>query len=399
MVSVSLTAPSQTVARRRRVAFIINSLSGGGAERVMCTLLRASGVERGEYDITLILLDRESPAYEVPGWVEVIQLDCRYSLLRSFASVMAALRRIRPDITLSFLTRSNVANVAAASLLGIPAIISERVNTSSHLSHGLGAALARRLVRWFYPRARKIIAVSPGVADDLRRAFGVPESRINVISNPIDIDEIRALAGQDTPGMAEAPYVAAMGRLVPNKNFRMLIEAFALSGLAGKLLILGEGPERQALERQVEASGLRDRVIMPGFAANPFSILRGAAFFVLPSNAEGFPNSLLEAMSVGVPVVSTNCLSGPAEVLAGAPRESIAAGVCLAEYGILVTPDDAGAMADALRAMQEPGRRRHYQQKAALRAADFSVARAKDAYWDVIRAQLALVDRTSEERS
>ena len=390
-----LTAPGRQPNGRPRVAFVINSLSGGGAERVMSTLLRASVTERSECDITLMLLDREKPAYEVPDWVEIVQLDCRHSLLRSLTSLTAAFRRLRPDITVSFLTRANVANVAAASLLGIPAIISERVNTSSHLSQGSGAALAKLLVKWSYPKARKVIAVSPGVADDLHRLFGVPESRISIISNPIDIDEIRKQAGEDVPELADEPYVAAMGRLVPNKNFRMLIEAFALSGLDGRLLILGEGPERAALQRQIDTLGLPGRVIMPGFAANPFPALRRAALFVLPSNAEGFPNALLEAMSVGVPVISTNCLSGPAEVLAALPRERVAAGVCLAEYGILVTPDDPAAMADALRAMQEPERRLHYRQRAAMRAADFSVERAKNAYWAVIRSHLGLADRAS----
>lgn len=379
-------------ARKRRVAFILNSLAGGGAERVMCTLLRASAVERADHDIFLILLDRDPPAYDVPDWVEVVQLDCRHGLLGSFAGVFGALRRLRPDITLSFLTRANVANVAAASLLRLPAIVSERVNTSSHLRHGPGAAVARKLVRWFYPLADAVIAVSPGVAEDLQRNFGVPGEKISVISNPIDGDELRARAGDAGPA-EDGPAVAAMGRLVPNKNFRVLIDAFARAGLAGNLLILGEGPERAALQRQAEALGLDGRVVMPGFSANPFPALSRAGVFVLPSNAEGFPNALLEAMSVGAPVISTNCPSGPAEVLAGVPREAVGEELCLAEYGILVAPDNADAMADALRAMQDPARRAQYKERAVRRAADYSVARAKDAYWQVIRARLAAAAR------
>lgn len=382
--------------RRPRVAFIINSLAGGGAERVMSTLLSASAAERGDHDITLVLLDREQAAYDVPEWVGVVQLDCRRSLLRSLVSLIAALRRIRPDVTMSFLTRANIANVAAAKLLRMPAIISERVNTSSHLRHGLGATLARLLVKWFYPKASAIIAVSPGVAEDLHRNFGVPETAISVISNPIDSDALRKLAVEDVPVAAHEPYVAAMGRLVPNKNFRVLIDAFARSGLEGNLLILGEGPERAALQRQGGDLGLQGRVIMPGFSANPFPALSRAAVFVLPSNAEGFPNSLLEAMSVGAPVISTNCPSGPAEVLAGAAREAILDDVCFAEHGILVAPDNADAMANALRAMQDPARRLHYKQQAVTRAADFSVGRAKEAYWKIIRFQLAAAGRPSD---
>ena len=372
---------------RRRVLFIINSLAGGGAERVICTLLRASHGELRDSHISLLLLDRESSMYEVPRWIEVEQLDCRHSLARSVWSVWRALRRLKPDQTVSFLTRANVANIIAASILRIPAIVSERVNTTSHLGRGPGAAVARFLVRATYRKARKVIAVSQGVSDELHEAYGVPSERMIVIANPVDLDEIRDQAKNGTPIPIEGPYAVTMGRLMPNKNFGMLIEAFARSGIPGKLVILGEGPERAALTRRIETLGLGGRVVMPGFSANPFPTLGRADFFVSPSNAEGFPNSLLEAMSVGLPVISTNCPSGPSEVLADLPRERVEPGVLFAQHGILVSPDDPAAMAEALRAMSDPERRRMYGERAPKRAADFGVARARDAYWAVIRAQ------------
>jgi N-acetylgalactosamine-N,N'-diacetylbacillosaminyl-diphospho-undecaprenol 4-alpha-N-acetylgalactosaminyltransferase len=380
------SAGAATQLARKRVLFIINSLAGGGAERVICTLLRASQSELRESHVSLLLLDREPAMYDVPRWVDVEQLDCRHSLIRSIWSVWRALRRARPDLTVSFLTRSNVANVIGSLLLGIPAVISERVNTSSHLGSGAGAALARALVKATYPKARRIIAVSQGVADDLQASFGVRSERMAVIANPIDVDAIRAQAQNGTPLPVEEPYAVTMGRLVPNKNFGMLIEAFARSGIAGRLLILGDGPEREALARRAEALGLTGRVVMPGFSANPFPTLARAAFYVSPSNAEGFPNSLLEAMSVGLPVISTNCPSGPSEVLADLRREEVGEGVTFAPHGILVAPNDPDAMAEALRAMADPARRRSYAERASKRAADFGVTRAKDAYWAVIRA-------------
>lgn len=377
-----------TGARTKRVLFLINSLSGGGAERVMCTLLSASQAEQRDAAIALLLLDREAAAYDVPHWVEVCQLDCRQSLIRSIWSVFRAVRMLRPDVTVSFLTRANVANVIAASMLRIPAIISERVNTSSHLGGGVGGAVARWMVRLTYPRARAIIAVSRGVADNLCAFFGVARGRTIVIPNPIDFDAIRARADSGAPVDLDSPYIVAMGRLVPNKNFAMLIEAFARSGLGGRLLILGEGPERAALARKVAALGLQDRVVMPGFVADPFPTLARAAIYVSSSNAEGFPNSLLEAMSVGVPVISTNCPSGPSEVLAEMAREQVGGGVSFAQHGILVPPNDPAAMADALCALADADRRRIYGERAARRAADFGVERAKDAYWAVIRGTL-----------
>ena len=125
---------------------------------------------------------------------------------------------------------------------------------------------------------------------------------------------------------------------------------------------------------------------MPGFVDNPFPTLARAAIYVSASNAEGFPNALLEAMSTGVPVIATNCPSGPSEALAGLAREQVGKGVTFASHGILVPTNDADDMAEALRAMADPARRHDYGRRAARRAADFGVQRAKDAYWQVIRA-------------
>ncbi|MDY0872573.1 glycosyltransferase [Dongia rigui] len=374
--------------QRRRVAFIINSLAGGGAERVMCTLLRASEEERRDVDITLILLDQEPAAYTVPDWVRIEQLDCRHSFARSLGQLFTALRRLRPDVVLSFLTRANIAAALACRALGIAAVISERVNTSSHLGTGGGAMVARLLVRLCYPLARKIIAVSPGVADDLADAFGIARAKLMVIANPVDLDGIRR-QGDEAPAVVPGvPYIMAMGRLVPNKNFAMLIEAYAQAEMSEQLFIFGEGGERENLQGLIGKLGLEGRVHLPGFCANPYAILKHAALFVLPSNAEGFPNSLLEAMSLRVPVVSTNCLSGPAEVLADVARERVTEPVTFAPHGILVTPDNVADMAQGLRAMKDPERRASYAEKAERRAADFSVARAKNAYWDALRAEM-----------
>jgi N-acetylgalactosamine-N,N'-diacetylbacillosaminyl-diphospho-undecaprenol 4-alpha-N-acetylgalactosaminyltransferase len=380
-----MTGPTSA---RRRVAFIINSLAGGGAERVMCTLLRASEEERRDFDITLILLDQEPAAYAVPDWVHIEQLDCRHSFARSVTQLLGALKRLRPEVALSFLTRANIAAALACRVLGIPAVISERVNTSSHLGKGAGAALARILVRLCYPLAGKIIAVSPGVADDLAEAFGIARKKLMVIANPVDLDGIRR-QGDEAPAVVPGvPYIMAMGRLVPNKNFAMLIGAYAQAEMSEQLFILGEGAERENLQVLIAKLGLQGRVHLPGFCANPYAVLKHAALFVLPSNAEGFPNSLLEAMTLRVPVVSTNCLSGPAEVLAEIARERVSEAVTYAPHGILVTPDNVADMASGLRAMKDLERRASYAEKAEWRATDFSVARAKNAYWDALRAEM-----------
>lgn len=382
-----LLTRSHYIARKKRAVFVINSLTVGGAERAMCTFLASSASERDDFEISLVLLDIEESPYQLADWVNVHQLDSRRSLLRSVVFLLWLFWRLRPDVSVSFLTRANVANVLTSFICGNPCIISERVNTSSHFTSDLAGKLAKLLIRTIYPRATKIIAVSSGVAQDLRSAFSVPEEKVVVIANPIDVLSIQAQSHEEATIDFGKPYVIAMGRLVKNKNFALLIDAFAQSGLRGKLVILGEGPERGALIRKVTDLGLNDRVLMPGFAKNPFTLLRHADVFVLPSGAEGFPNSLLEAMAVGIPVISTNCASGPSEILADRDRGDID-GLCFAEYGVLVPTDSPQLMAKALLAMASSDLRDRYGKKAAARASEFTIEKAKHRYWEVIRKEL-----------
>lgn len=370
--------------------FVINSLEGGGAERIMTVLLAASREMAAQYDLSLVLLDRAPIVYAPPAWLAVHQLDCGGSLVRSARQFHALAGREKPDLTVSFLTRANAVTVAASRRLGFRAVISERVNSSAHFGRGLRAAISKMLVRLSYPRAAHIVAVSQGVADDLVDNFGVPRDRITAIANPVDIDAIVARGAQSAQRLMEGPYIVAMGRLTRVKNFALLIAAYARSGVAPALVILGQGPEQEALEAQIAALGLQGRVHLSGFCENPYPILRGATFFVSPSRGEGFPNGLVEAMASGLAVISANCPSGPSEILAGQARGAIAAsGVTAAAHGILVPVDDEAATAAAIRQMWDDSAMRNlYAQKAVSRVRDFGVAVARDRYWAVFEQQL-----------
>jgi glycosyltransferase involved in cell wall biosynthesis len=372
------------VARRKRVVFLINSLAGGGAERVMCTLLRHSTPEREEFDVTLGLLDDEPAANTAPDWVDVRQLDGRKQIIRSVRAAGSLLAEVKPDIVVSFLTRSNMANVLNAHW---PTVISERANTTAHFPAGPLGMPQRAMVRWVYPRATRVIAVSEGVADDLRNNYGVRADRLVAIPNPVDVDAMQANAALAPKLRIEGRYILAGGRLVRSKNFDMLIRAFAKAGDERTLVIMGEGPEREALLQTAAAFGVADRVVLPGFVQNPYPLMRAADVFVLSSNAEGFPNALVEAMAVGAPVIATNCASGPSEILAERPRDAINA-FTQAPHGIIVPPNDAEAMSAALTAMNDPARRAAYAEKAAARALAYGAVTAKDRYWAVIRDAL-----------
>ena len=239
---------------RPKVLFVINSLASGGAERVFSTLLHGSAARAR--DCAAVLLDREPEAYDLPSWLPVHRLDCQGSLARSLTGLAAVVRQERPDMALSFLTRANVATAATMWARRAPFIVSERVNTTAHLGDGWRGLASKLPVRLAYPRAHSVIAVSQGVTDTLVADFAVRSDRIAVVANPVDLDRIGEFASAEPEFRIDGPYVAAMGRLAPNKNFALAVRAFATAGLDGRLVIMGQGPEEASLRRLGDELGL-----------------------------------------------------------------------------------------------------------------------------------------------
>jgi glycosyltransferase involved in cell wall biosynthesis len=197
-----------------------------------------------------------------------------------------------------------------------------------------------RGLRRLYPRADAIVCVSAGVAEDLRRYLTLPAGRITIIHNPIQIlAEEPSARLHPWLGDRGQPVILGAGRLSRQKDFMTLLHAFALlSDLpAHRLMIIGEGPERAHLEREAVRLGIAERVTLPGFVTNPRACMAASSLFVLSSAWEGFGNVLVEAMAVGTPVVSTDCPSGPREILQDGA------------LGPLVPVGDAPALARAIR--------------------------------------------------
>ncbi|MEO7240637.1 MAG: glycosyltransferase [Sphingomicrobium sp.] len=373
---------------KKKIVFVINSLGYGGAERVLGNLLNAAGERRERVDLHLVLLDRVPRVRAMPDFVVEHVLDGRGSLGRSMIQLHRLLLHLEPDLVVSFLVRANVASALAGRKLRCPIIVGERMHLSSHLAgryRGLKLRLTRLLPRLAYRSASVVLGVSTGVTQDLVDKFAVPAARARTIFNPYDFTAIRE-AGAHPPEV-ELPrqFIVGVGRLERAKNFDLLIRAFAKARLPHSLVILGEGTERASLQRTVDELGIAHRVILPGYVMNPFAIVARADFYVSSSRNEGFPNAMVEAMALGIPVVATDCRSGPAEVLAGIAKLDCA-GMTEVDHGILVAEDSEAAFTQALERMAEPGTRAHYSAQARERAAEFSIDRIAAEYWDLFEA-------------
>jgi glycosyltransferase involved in cell wall biosynthesis len=319
-------------------------MDGGGAERAMLKL--AGGMVNSGYQVDLVLSRAEGHYLkEVPDAVRVVDLDAS-RVLASLPALVRYLRRERPSAMLASLNYVNIVGIWARRLAGVKTrlVVNEQntlsleASRSSRRRHRLLPRLARR----FYPWADEIVAVSQGAADDLVEVAGIAPNRVQVVHNPIVTTQLREMAAAplDHPwfGSGEVPVLLAVGRLSPQKDFPTLIRAFSRVRREhpARLLILGEGNERANLEGLVAELGLGDVVGLPGWVPNPYPYMVRAAAFVLSSRWEGLPSVLIEALYCGVPVIATDCPSGPVEILEGG------------KHGVLLPVGDVDALAQAI---------------------------------------------------
>jgi tyrosine-protein phosphatase YwqE/glycosyltransferase involved in cell wall biosynthesis len=328
----------------RPVAFFLPAMYGGGAERIVLAL--AGGIASRGIPVHLVLARREGPFLaEVPGSVQIVDLHARRDLL-ALRALVRYLRKEKPRVLFSGLHTNLIALWARRLARGSTRVIVCEHNTlSSRVQHYASDARMRwmpRLIRWFYPWADGIVAVSEGVADDLAREAKIPRDRIRVIYNPIVTPELwtKALTPLEHPwfGPGQPPVILAVGRLTAQKDFPALIKAFAQvqNDHSARLLILGEGEDRPALEALIDQSGLKETVELPGFVINPYPYMAQAHTFVLSSLWEGLPGALIEAMFCGTRLIATDCPSGPKEILQDG------------RYGLLVPVGDVEALGRAI---------------------------------------------------
>jgi glycosyltransferase involved in cell wall biosynthesis len=399
----------------RRIALLLPNLAGGGAEA--CMLRTADALLGRRFRVDLVLCERTGPLLaQVPAGVQVIALPSApmpigralalaadpAGLRAMLAPVLLAwrparhlphlpglvryLRAERPDALFAAMSMPNLLAVWARRLASVPTrvLVSEH-NTLSAMLGGSRRWRDRHLPRLLghaYQLADGIVAVSDGVADDLARQSGLPRARIATVYNPVITPELATMASQPVAHRwflpAAPPVVLGVGSLSPRKDFLTLVRAFARlrKQRACRLVILGQaGSPKKTEEQRAELMalaatvGVAADVDLPGFVANPFAYMARAAVFVLSSAFEGLPGVLIEALACGCPVVSTDCPSGPAEILDGG------------RFGAMVPVGDDEAMAVAIAATLD-----HPIPSATLRARAemFSVERAVDRYVDLM---------------
>ncbi len=306
----------------KKIMIVIPSLAGGGAERV-ASLLSRNFPEDIE---TVFALFDGKIEYSFRGKVANLNLPAKPGVLNKIFNVARryfALKKLvaveKPDAVLSFMESANLINILCN---GGKAFISVRV----HPSKNYADSFFDRLIVKQYNRAGKIIAVSKKIIDDLEKNFGISRGLVTVVYNPANVGEIRALAEETMDERYEAIFNGAIvmitaGRLNAQKGHADLLNAFHLvrreyekSGERIRLVIMGRGELETQLEELTERLGLSDSVFFIDFQKNPFKFIKKSQLFVLSSRYEGFPNAIIEAMICGVPVVSTDCPTGPAEI-------------------------------------------------------------------------------------
>ncbi|NWG23442.1 MAG: glycosyltransferase [Pseudorhodoplanes sp.] len=362
------------------ISFFIQDLRAGGAERSVVRLV--NGIAERGFDVDLVLVNRTGPFLsELNPKVTVVELPQQRTLTAALG-LRAYMARSKPAAIVSSMTHTNVAAIIAR----LGASWRPRLVVVEHNNFQQNRAIRRGLARLSYeavPLLYRFADVVAVVANDMReslaKAARIPAQAIETLYNPVVTPElaVKAAAAPAHPWLTpplERPVFVGVGRFDRQKNFPLLIEAFAIARkrMPCRLVILGEGTLRPQLERLVAEAGLESDVDLPGFDANPFSILSRATALVMSSDWEGLPTVVIEALACGCPVVSTDCPTGPREILQGG------------EYGRLVAPGDAAALADAMIATaREPIDRDRLKE----RAAAFNLDRAVDRYLEVARVR------------
>lgn len=332
----------------KNISIVIPDLAGGGAQRAAAKL--SSVLSEGN-NVKIVLFQDRNIEYEYGG--DLVQLEDPLSRKRStLPELVHRIRRLGQFKRLNHISAS-ISFKEGASLVNILSKKQDRVIVSVRTAHyvekySLRERLRLRLIYGLYNRADKIVTVSKLLEKEMVTKYGISRDKIEVIYNHYDVEKIRELAQSpiepELSSLFDGPVLITAGRLVFQKGHWYLVRAFAqvLEEVPdARLVILGKGELEEDLKALIRDLNLEDRVHLLGYRNNPFSYISRSSAFVMPSLYEGFPNALCEAMACGVPVISTDCKSGPREILSPLTEfDRVTGDVDYAPYGILTPPFD-----------------------------------------------------------
>lgn len=359
--------------KKKKIAIFLPSLSDGGAEKVMVSL--ANNFASKFYSVDLLLVSQEGVYFNMlSDEVRLINLD-KSRAIYVVPRILKYLKNERPDVLLSALTHTNVIALICKVLClrKIRVVVSERsiISNSTLLSGNCLYLINKSILKLLYPLADSIIAISKGCAKDLVETLKISNKKIVVINNPLIKDSNINIndSNEDKINLSlqhNNNLIIAVGRLKKVKNFPLLIKAFDIvrKTVPSSLIILGEGPERNNLEKLIKELHLEKSISLPGFVNNPIDYMKKSEVFVSSSSWEGFGNVIVEAMSVGLKIVSVDCPGGPREILEDG------------KWGKLVPLNNVSLLADAIKKIIDE----EVKYDVKLRASHFNINDIADKY-------------------
>lgn len=388
-----------------KIALIIKDLRHCGAQRAISRLSYV--LEEAGFEICMVMLTAGEIDYPHAGRLIPLGLPIEDGILRKIKSTVIRTQKLKNikneyefDAAISFLDTPNISNILSRGKEKV--FVSVR-NFKSLEDSGIFGFLNRIMIKRYYPKANRVIVVSKAIAEDMEKNYNIPADKITVIYNPFDIEQIQAQSSEELPEEYRRFYrdhkvIISVGRLDHQKGYCNLLKAFSYLKTKcpdTRLVLIGDGEQTEQLENLAKALKIENDVLFAGYQKNPFAFIKNAHIYALSSLFEGFPNAMVEAMACGVPVASTDCKSGPREILYDSPDLGRDAdGIEYADYGILcpvfdlednwdhtAISDSQIVFAEAAAALlNDRDLCRRYSQKVLERAKDFTFDICREKY-------------------
>ncbi len=381
----------------KEVTLFINSLTSGGAERVLSII--ATELVAQKIKVHLLCIEKEN-AYSLPDTLKISYLsnlnkdDSSLKKLLYLPYLAYRLKKYsqKNGTTLiqSHIYRANFTNILAKLFGAKHQVQVVEVTSINNLKEGsFSKKINYLLIKLLYPYANMVIFKAQRMQEEFLKSL--PNiKKYQVINNPYDIEKIASLANESVEEFIfyeHKTYLISVGRLSAEKRFGTLIDALTKLDEEVELILIGEGVQEKQLQNHAKEQGVERRVHLLGRKTNPFKYLKSSSLFILPSEGEGFPNVIIEAMICALPVISTDCISGPREILA--PHSDInfqlSSGIELAQNGILYPVDDQEALLLAIKTLlNDAAKREHYKKQGVKAAQKYALKKIIEQYKEVL---------------